>query len=300
MCFSTNVEQPTPPAQPSTADAIKEWVSSMPEVFRMQQEFAPQEAAQQVQLAQQYAQPMGEAMLSAQKAMYPEEYALRDTLSQQAQAGMQSGVPDWMQQKYIDQMRAQLGEQAGAGIGADYMSRGLLQQQQDWQNYYQNMALSLTGSQPVFGASQPQTSNYMSGFTPQSAMTNSQQGYGSYAGLYGNMYGANAQLGASQNSMWGDIIGGAFGGAGMAMSSIILKENINEIDSPLETVKELHGVLFDWKENKQRDGGVIAEELEKIIPSCVVEVNGIKHIKPMMIIAYLIEAVKELSSKRGN
>ena len=200
MMGSTKIESPSPAPQPSTAEAIQAWVESMPQVYETQLKYAPQEAAQQVALAQQYAQPLGEAYLAAQKAMYPEEYALREDLMAQAQAGMESEVPDWMRQQYLDEMRGQLGEQAAAGIGADYMSRGLLQQQQDWRNYYQNMALSLSGSQPIYQAQTPGYSNYMSGYTPSSVMGYTAQTYAPYASAYANMYGTNAQV-AMQNQM---------------------------------------------------------------------------------------------------
>jgi len=52
-------------------------------------------------------------------------------------------------------------------------------------------------------------------------MNFAQQGYGSYAGLYGNMYNANARLAESENAMMGDIIGGAIGGFGSIMGGMI-------------------------------------------------------------------------------
>lgn len=200
---STRIEQASQPTV-SSAEAIREWVSSMPQVYETQMRYAPLEAAQQVQLAQQYAQPLGEALLTAQKAMYPEEYALRSDLMKQAQEGMATGVPDWMRQRYQGEMRAQLGENAISGSGADYMSRGLLQQQQDWQNYYRNMAMSLGGSQPVYGANLPGYSNYMSSFTPQSTL-------GYYQG-----YGTQTQTQGTNPWQWmsgvGNLMGSTAGG----------------------------------------------------------------------------------------
>jgi hypothetical protein len=86
-------------------------------------------------------------------------------------------------------------------------------------------------------------------------------------------------------------------GSAFIPSSRGLKDNIRNIESPSEKVKNMRGVTFNWKEGGASDGGVIAEELEAIIPDGVAEIGGVKHIKPMMIIAHLIEAVKELSSK---
>ncbi len=77
-------------------------------------------------------------------------------------------------------------------------------------------------------------------------------------------------------------------------SDINLKENIQEIEAALETVNQLHGVKFDWKNTKETSYGVIAQEIEKVLPELVsgkeqkaVNYNGL--------IGVLIEAVKELS-----
>ena len=191
---NTSIEQPSPPAQPSTAQAINAWVKSMPQVYETQMKYAPLEAQQQVELAQQYAGPLGEAYLEAQKAMYPQMYDIEGQLAGQVKEGMQGGVPDWMRQEYLSNMRAQVGENALAGSGADYISRGLLQQNEDWRRYYQNMGLSMTNKQPVATAQQPQTSNYMVGYTPGANMNYMSSTYSPYASAYSSMYGTNAQM----------------------------------------------------------------------------------------------------------
>ena len=216
---STSVSAPSTPQAPSTADAINAWVQSMPQVFETQMKYAPQEAAQQVELAQQYAQPLAQAYKTAQEGLYPNETKLSNQLTEQAMAGMQNGVPDWMQQQYRSDMNAQLGNNVNAPIGADYASRGLLQQAQDWQRYYQNMGLSIAGKQPTAQAQGAQTSNYMSGYTPQSVMNYTNQGYGSYANAYANMYGTNQQAQGLQNQLYGSLIGGVGAAGGGLMSN---------------------------------------------------------------------------------
>jgi hypothetical protein len=212
---STKVETPTPPAAPSTTSSVQDWIQNYPAVFNLQQQYAPQEAAQQVALAQQYAAPMGNALRLAQEQMYPNETALSNSLTQQAQEGMSSDVPEWMKQEYLSNMNAQLGTNAGSPIGADYMSRGLMQQKQDWQRYYQNMGMSIAGKQPVYQAGQPQTTNQTSTFTPASVMGSNNQNYGNYSNAYTSMYGANAQT-ASQGNPWmnagAGIVGQGLGG----------------------------------------------------------------------------------------
>lgn len=222
---STHVSAPQTPAAPTTTSSIEDYVKNYPTLFAMNQQYAPQEAAQQIALAQQYAQPYGQAMKTAQEAMYPEQTKITNTLLQQAQEGMSSQVPSWMQDQYRSEMNAQLGSNAGSPIGADYMSRGLLQQQQDWQKYYQNMGLSLSGSQPIYQATQPTTTNQTSTFTPASVMGYNSSNYGNYIGAYGSMYGANAGLQANANNINQKYIGSGMAMVG-AMSSNRYKTNI--------------------------------------------------------------------------
>jgi hypothetical protein len=79
-------------------------------------------------------------------------------------------------------------------------------------------------------------------------------------------------------------------------SDIRLKENIKAVDNALETISSLRGVSFDWKETGRGSYGVIAQELEEILPDLVT--NGeVKSVNYNGIIGVLIEAVKELSEE---
>ena len=80
-------------------------------------------------------------------------------------------------------------------------------------------------------------------------------------------------------------------------SDIRLKENVNTIDSALNTVKSMRGVGFNWKQNGQKTYGVIAQEIEAILPELVSEVDDKKSVNYNAIIGFLIQAVKELSDK---
>jgi hypothetical protein len=204
---------------------MQDWITNYPAMFAMQQQYAPQEAAQQVALAQQYAQPMGEAMKTAQEAMYPQETALSNQLNQQVQQGMGSQVPDWMQQQYRSDVNANLGTNVGSGIGADYVSRGLLQQQQDWQNYYRNLGLSITGRQPIATATTPNYSNYASQFTPNSVMGYNAQNYGTSANIYGNQLSSSGGnfggLGAGLGMLAGGLLAIPTGGMSIPMGAMI-------------------------------------------------------------------------------
>ena len=199
MGGSSTPATPTPPAQPSTADAVNAWTENMPAVFAEQQRQAPLDAQQQLELLQQYGVPLAEAYRATENAANPEAAQLQRSLTAQANEGMQSDVPEWMQQEYLSNRSAQLGTNVGSPVAADYQSTGLLQQKQEWQNYYRNMALSISGRQPIGSGQAPQTSNYAGGFTPNSVMDFNSSTYAPYASAYSGMYGANANMAASNN-----------------------------------------------------------------------------------------------------
>ena len=85
-----------------------------------------------------------------------------------------------------------------------------------------------------------------------------------------------------------------------------LKENIVEIPNPLDKIKQLRGVYYDWKENVKEEGfyptrktneiGMIAQEVEKVIPQAI-EVapfnKKYKTIKYDRIIPLLVECIKD-------
>lgn len=76
-----------------------------------------------------------------------------------------------------------------------------------------------------------------------------------------------------------------------------LKTNISTIDSGLETINKLRGVGFNWKSNNIKSYGVIAQEIEQILPDVVDTLEGRKTVNYNALIGFLIEAVKELSAE---
>jgi hypothetical protein len=94
-------------------------------------------------------------------------------------------------------------------------------------------------------------------------------------------------------------------------SDAMLKEDIINIPNPLEALKKLNGVLFNWKDEwikkqggedgyfvRKKDVGVIAQEVEKVLPEAVAQrKDGIKAVKYDRLTCLLIEAVKVLSDK---
>jgi hypothetical protein len=83
------------------------------------------------------------------------------------------------------------------------------------------------------------------------------------------------------------------------------KDNITPISDAIDKISGIRGVEFDWKEltpeerkilhsNEGHDVGVIAQEIEKILPEVVTtRDSGYKAVRYEKIIPLLIEAIKD-------
>ncbi len=82
-----------------------------------------------------------------------------------------------------------------------------------------------------------------------------------------------------------------------------LKNNITPITSALDKINRIGGYSFDWNVDKQdiykgKDVGVIAQEIEEILPELVqTRENGYKAVKYDKLISLLIEGIKDLSKE---
>jgi hypothetical protein len=197
----------------SSEASMQAWLKNYPAIFAMQQQMAPQEAAQQVALAQQYAQPLAQAFKSVQETMYPQETAMTKALNEQAMTGMTQSTPEWYNQNVRDTLKSQFGRNLVYNPQAqeDYGIK-TAQASEDWKRYYQNMGLSITGRQPIATAQQPQYTNQMSGYTPQSVGQLGANAYGIAGGIYGNQLSNYTSM--QQYNPWANI-GGAIGGAAL-------------------------------------------------------------------------------------
>ena len=87
-----------------------------------------------------------------------------------------------------------------------------------------------------------------------------------------------------------------------AYSDMALKEDIYQIENALEKVNKLRGVHFTRKSNNSKEIGVVANEVEKVVPELVdehedKELGKIKTMKYANTVGLLIEAVKDLSKQ---
>jgi hypothetical protein len=86
-----------------------------------------------------------------------------------------------------------------------------------------------------------------------------------------------------------------------------LKENVTPIVNPIEKISQIGGYTYDWipmegiHENEGHDVGVIAQEIEAILPEIVTtRDNGYKAVKYERLVALLIECVKEQQNQITN
>ena len=90
-----------------------------------------------------------------------------------------------------------------------------------------------------------------------------------------------------------------------------LKENVKNIENPIEKIQKINGVTFDWTDEyikkhggednyfvRKKDVGVIAQEIEEVLPEVVAtRKDGTKAVKYDRICALLIESIKELKKE---
>lgn len=79
-------------------------------------------------------------------------------------------------------------------------------------------------------------------------------------------------------------------------SDASLKENVEKIEGAVEKVEAIRGVTFDWKDGSGSTAGIIAQEVEAVMPM-LVESGEIKRVDYNGLVGLLIEAVKELSAE---
>ena len=76
-------------------------------------------------------------------------------------------------------------------------------------------------------------------------------------------------------------------------SDINLKKDIEVISKPIDLLNEIEGVKFTWKETETQSVGVIAQDVEEVLPELVNGDDGEKSVNYSGLVGVLIEAVKE-------
>ena len=82
-----------------------------------------------------------------------------------------------------------------------------------------------------------------------------------------------------------------------------LKEDIELVPDALGKLNKLNGVTFKWKRSNEKSAGVIAQDVQKVLPEAVKEVTAVSNGETHLSVNYhaltsiLIEAVKELQAE---
>lgn len=81
-----------------------------------------------------------------------------------------------------------------------------------------------------------------------------------------------------------------------------LKDNIKVVDNAVDKLHQLKGVTFNWKRDNQASAGVIAQDVQKVLPQAVKEITDMKGdthltVNYAALTSILIEAVKDLSEQ---
>lgn len=129
-------------------------------------------------------------------------------------------------------------------------------------------------------------------------MDNRDGGYGIYMNWYSTGHNG-VYFGATNSSAQVGRIDGdgnaSFSGQVTASSDIRLKTDIRPIDDPLSIVASLNGYLYT-KDGLENQVGVIAQEVEKVLPAMVYTGDDEMQTKSVNygnLVAVLIEAIKE-------
>ena len=139
-------------------------------------------------------------------------------------------------------------------------------------------------------------------YTGLKLQANSSDSYIQYQGsLYFRTPGANNRLTLDGNGH------ATFSGNVTAYSDARLKTNVNTINNALDLVDQLRGVSFDWIESGKHSIGVIAQEVEEVIPEVVLnnvstdpstgEETEVKSVDYGKMVGVLINAIKELKAE---
>ena len=113
-------------------------------------------------------------------------------------------------------------------------------------------------------------------------------------------YTSNQATNTTSNVTFGTIDCSSLTATGnvTAFSDATLKTDIHTINEALGIVGKLRGVTYKWLSNGEADIGVIAQEVQEVVPEVIKEtVDGIKTVDYGRLVSVLINAVNELNEK---
>jgi len=124
-------------------------------------------------------------------------------------------------------------------------------------------------------------------------------GYGGAYNAFADKVSIGTTVNPGTNALY--VNGSVHAVSGYTSSDASFKAEIRQIDDPLQKILDMEGVNYRWKTEEYRDRnfpegrhyGVIAQDIENVLPEIVMEHNGEKAVAYTEIIPVLIEAMKE-------
>ena len=115
----------------------------------------------------------------------------------------------------------------------------------------------------------------------------------------GNIVGGNLLTGGSISATGNIVAVGDVTAQNVnSLSDMVLKTNINPLMDPESIINQLLGVQYDWKNGTGHSYGLLAQDVEKVLPDAVkTNETGLKSVNYMMIIPFLIESIKKMGSE---
>ena len=113
-------------------------------------------------------------------------------------------------------------------------------------------------------------------------------------------YSSNQATNTNSNVTFGTVNCSSLTSSGnvTAYSDATLKKEVSTINDALGIVGKLRGVTYKWISNEQEDIGVIAQEVEAVVPEVIKETeDGIKTVDYGRLVSVLINAVNELKAE---
>jgi len=77
-------------------------------------------------------------------------------------------------------------------------------------------------------------------------------------------------------------------------SDISLKSNLAQITGALDKLSLIHGYTYNRNDYPGNYAGVVAQEVQSVLPQAISDHNGTLSVSPMAVVALLVQAVKEL------
>lgn len=210
----TKIVQSTPPAAPTAGQSAAEYAAALPQILQAQLEFQPQFDQAQLESFRQLGPQFAQVSRDVLEQFSPTLASLDEELAKQALQLSETGLSESARDLFRDEFKSLVGNQVNSGIGADFISSGLVRANEEARNFGRNLGLSLQGKVPISQAfQQPSNFQVASGFQPAFA-TNT----GAFSSVFS---GAGRPLGYSTGADRFAQISGGVGGLFQGIGSLI-------------------------------------------------------------------------------